>query len=149
MEDTHIPKNYNIKLECRHGVGSSKLRWLDDIKTLRIKRWRLKYQDTNKWTVILREATAILRKRAIKPEEEEYVTETVGKYQRVKEKFLEWFKQTSAGCRSTDEQKSPAHCSAFLARRELEHGLNKSGLINVSLWHYRLLLNRICLFEVT
>jgi hypothetical protein len=27
--------------------------------------------------------------------------------------------------------------------------LNKSGLINVSLWHYRLLLNRICLFEVT
>jgi hypothetical protein len=41
------------------------LRWLDDIeadiKTLGIKRWRLKAQDRKEWTVILREATAKLK----------------------------------------------------------------------------------------
>jgi hypothetical protein len=52
MEDTGIPKMiFNTKPEGRRGVGRPKLRWLDDvetdIKTLRIKRWRLKAQDRN------------------------------------------------------------------------------------------------------
>jgi hypothetical protein len=46
MEDTRIPKMaLNTKPEGRHRVRKPKLRWLDnleaDIKTLRIKRWRL------------------------------------------------------------------------------------------------------------
>jgi hypothetical protein len=52
----------NTKPEGRRGVGRSKFRWLDgpeaDIKTLAIKRWRLKAQDRKEWTVILREAKA-------------------------------------------------------------------------------------------
>jgi hypothetical protein len=56
---------FNTKPEGRCGVGRPKLRWLDDveadIKTLGIKRWRLKVQDRKEWTVILREATAKLK----------------------------------------------------------------------------------------
>jgi hypothetical protein len=41
------------------------LRWLDDIeadiKTLGIKRWRLKVQDRKEWMVILRWAEAKLK----------------------------------------------------------------------------------------
>jgi hypothetical protein len=52
----------NTKPEERHGFGRSRLRWLHDvetdIKTLAIKRWRLKTQDRKEWTVILREAKA-------------------------------------------------------------------------------------------
>jgi hypothetical protein len=56
---------FNTKPEGRRGVGRPKLRWLDDveadIKTLGIKRWRLKSQDRKEWTVILREAMANLK----------------------------------------------------------------------------------------
>jgi hypothetical protein len=52
----------NTKPEGKCGVGRSKLKWLDDpeadIKTLAIKRWRLKAQDRKEWTVIQREAKA-------------------------------------------------------------------------------------------
>jgi hypothetical protein len=70
--------------------------------------------------------------------------------------------------RIQDHENSPAHRLAFLAWKELERELNKSGLIddylqqqitkaakkwrkflNVSLRQFKLLLNRICLFEVT
>jgi hypothetical protein len=65
MEDTRIPKMaFNTTPEGRRGVGRPKLRWLDgvkaDIKTLGIKRWRLKAQNRKELTVILREAKAKL-----------------------------------------------------------------------------------------
>jgi hypothetical protein len=62
MEDTRIPKMiFNTKPEGRHGVGRPKLRWLDDVETLGIKRWRLKARDRKEWMVILREAKAKLK----------------------------------------------------------------------------------------
>jgi hypothetical protein len=54
---------FNTKPEGRRGIGRT--RWLDDVeadmKTLGIKRWRLKAQDRKGWTVILREAKAKLK----------------------------------------------------------------------------------------
>jgi hypothetical protein len=65
----------NTKPEDRHGFGRSKLRWLydlePDIKTLAIKRLRLKAQDIKEWTVILREAKANYKGRKAREEEEE------------------------------------------------------------------------------
>jgi hypothetical protein len=80
-------------------------------------------------------------------------------------RFTTWSKLNP---RIQDHENTPAHRSAFLAWKELERGLNKSGLIddhsnnklikklqsgekflNVSLRQFRLFLNRICLFEVT
>jgi hypothetical protein len=63
MEDIRILEMIlNSEPEGRRGVGRPKLRWLDDvqadIKTLGIKRWRLKAQDRKKCTVILKEAKA-------------------------------------------------------------------------------------------
>jgi hypothetical protein len=61
MEDTCLPKMViNTKPEDRRKFGGPKLRWLDDveadIKTLGIKRWRLRAQEIKEWTIILREA---------------------------------------------------------------------------------------------
>jgi transcription termination factor 2 len=66
MKDSRMPKMIlHTKLEGRHRVGRPKLRWLDDveadIKTLGIKRCRLKAQDRREWMVILREAKAKLK----------------------------------------------------------------------------------------
>jgi hypothetical protein len=37
------------------------LRWLDDTKPLRVKRWKLKAEDGKEWMVILREAMGKLQ----------------------------------------------------------------------------------------
>jgi transcription termination factor 2 len=63
MEDTRLPEVvFNAKPEGRHGVGRPRLRWLNDveadIKALGVKRWRIKSQDRNGWSAILREAKA-------------------------------------------------------------------------------------------
>jgi hypothetical protein len=46
-------------------LGRPKMRWLHDaeasIKTLGIKKWRLKARETEEWTAILREAEAKLK----------------------------------------------------------------------------------------
>jgi hypothetical protein len=65
-EDTQIPKTIiNTKLEVRCGAGGLKVRWLNDveadIKTLGIKRWRLKAQDRKERMVILRGAEIKLK----------------------------------------------------------------------------------------
>jgi hypothetical protein len=66
MEDTRLPRMvFNAKPEGRRGVGRPRLRWLDDveadIKTLGVKRWRIKAQGRKEWSAILREAKAKLK----------------------------------------------------------------------------------------
>jgi hypothetical protein len=66
MEDTYTQKKmFNTKLEGRCGVARPKVRWLGDveadIKTLGIKRWRLKAQDRKEWMVLLRGVRAKLK----------------------------------------------------------------------------------------
>jgi hypothetical protein len=66
MEVPRIPKMiFNNKPEGRRGVGRPKLRRLDGvgagIRTLGVKRLRLKAQDGKECTVILREAKAKLK----------------------------------------------------------------------------------------
>jgi hypothetical protein len=68
MEDTHIPKmTLNTKPEGKREVGRPKLGWLDDveahIRTLGIKRWRLKARDRTKWMVIVSEGKVKLKGR--------------------------------------------------------------------------------------
>jgi hypothetical protein len=67
MEDTRLPNMvFNAKPEGRRGVGRPRLRWLDDfeadINALGIKRWRIRAQDRKKWSAILREAKAKLKR---------------------------------------------------------------------------------------
>jgi hypothetical protein len=68
----HHNKRYAyIKNDTQHhtrrqtGVGRPSLRWLDDteadIKTLDIKRWKLKAQNRKEWMAILRKAKAKLK----------------------------------------------------------------------------------------
>jgi hypothetical protein len=66
MEDTYLPKMiFNAKPEGRRRVGRPRLRWLGgvegDIKSLGVKRWRIKAQDRKEWSVILREDKAELK----------------------------------------------------------------------------------------
>jgi hypothetical protein len=59
------PTKFNAKPEGRRGVGRPRMRWLDDveadIKTLGVKRWRIKVQARKEWPAILREAKAKLK----------------------------------------------------------------------------------------
>jgi hypothetical protein len=62
MEDICLPKMVsNAKPEGRRRVGRHRLRWLDDIKVIYVKRWRIKAQDNKEWSAILREAEAELK----------------------------------------------------------------------------------------
>jgi hypothetical protein len=66
MEDTHPSKMvFNAKPEGRREVERPRLRWLDDveadIKSLGVKRWRIKAQDRKQWSAILREAEAEIK----------------------------------------------------------------------------------------
>jgi hypothetical protein len=65
MEPAWLKKVFISKPEGRRDIGRPKLRWLDDvednIKALGIRRWRIKAQDRNKWTVIKREAKVKLK----------------------------------------------------------------------------------------
>jgi hypothetical protein len=59
MEDSGLQKMvFNAKKKGRCGVGSPRLRWLNDIeadiKAMGIKIWRIKAQDRKNWSAILR-----------------------------------------------------------------------------------------------
>jgi hypothetical protein len=65
MEPAWLKNVFVSKPEGRRDIGRPKLRWLDDaeddIKTLGIRRWRIKAQDRNEWTAIKREAKVKLK----------------------------------------------------------------------------------------
>jgi hypothetical protein len=48
----------------RRKPGRPRLRWLDcvedDLKTLRVRRWRKRAEDREEWVIILKEATVKL-----------------------------------------------------------------------------------------
>ena len=49
------------KLEGRRGRGRPRLRWIDDLRKLGVKRWRVKALDREEWASIIREAKAKLK----------------------------------------------------------------------------------------
>ena len=60
-----VKKIFEGKLEGRRRRGRPRLRWIndveDDIRKLRVKRWRTKALDRQEWASIIREAKAKLK----------------------------------------------------------------------------------------
>jgi hypothetical protein len=65
MEPTWLKKVFVSKPEGGCDIRRPKFRWLDDaeddIKSLGIRRWKIKAQDRNEWTAIKREAKLKLK----------------------------------------------------------------------------------------
>ena len=59
MEDSRMPKRVmREKIYTRRKRGRPKIRWLDDLREMRIEEWRRKAQDRDQWRRIAQEAKA-------------------------------------------------------------------------------------------
>jgi len=57
-ETRSIEKIFEGKLEGRRDRGRPRLRWIDDLRKLGVKRWRAKALDREEWASVIREAKA-------------------------------------------------------------------------------------------
>jgi hypothetical protein len=62
MDDERMVKRVFLENPGRRRKpGRPRLRWLeDDLKTLRVRRWRRKVEDCEEWAIILKEAVVCM-----------------------------------------------------------------------------------------
>ena len=60
-ETRSVKKIFEGKLDGRRGRGQPRLRWIDDLRKLGVKRWTAKALDIEEWASIIREAKAKLK----------------------------------------------------------------------------------------
>ena len=60
-ETRSVKKIFEGKLEGRRGRGRPRLKWIDDLRKLGVKRWRAKALDREEWASIIREVKAKLK----------------------------------------------------------------------------------------